>query len=699
MDALNDGTQPIQGDQAGGDTLPRLLKLAVIGGVNEAIQAHLARGISVDVRDGQGRSPLMIAAAQGHATTCRLLLDKGASLELCDYAGDNAITIARRGGRADALQVLESAAQITIPSALLPEIAPETGEQNGTDNDDWIADVDSPPPPEDALQVAAQLEIHARINEHTPIDNDESWHDVPLEDLLPGHGRWVRTLDGDPDLLWAVEDALRSAIAGGWIYRQDLDALTADNYDEDGNDVLGAQIECVLHDLGVAVVDLEGYADGDPVANDDQDLIDEALDLLRDMASTTTDLFYLYLGKASRYRLLSRHDEAELFDRAAKALEALVNTLAGSWPALSYLVISAEWARTSVAAVETPETETAGSDKQGEATEPVDDAEEAEVEQDTDLSIDAVSSWSSQIWADPRKAASLEELGRIVRQPGVKNESPAHILSLLKSLDLTWDVMVALDRISEQKDPVYSAAVDRVHAIYMEAVNSNLRLVISVARRHMNRGLDVMDLIQEGNLGLMKAVTRFEIGRGFKLSTYAMWWIKQSITRAIADKARPVRIPVHRLEVVNRVGKRRHLFFQEHGRWPTAEDLSPILEIPAGEITKAMKADMDSVSLGDGEDGSYPQEALVDPAPVDSLERAIQLNLRAIVRDMLAELEPRDRRVMELRFGLEGNEEHTLEEVGQMYKVTRERIRQIEAKTLDKLGHPKRIARLRRWYS
>jgi RNA polymerase primary sigma factor len=208
---------------------------------------------------------------------------------------------------------------------------------------------------------------------------------------------------------------------------------------------------------------------------------------------------------------------------------------------------------------------------------------------------------------------------------------------------------------------------------------------MSVARRYQNRGLDLLDLIQEGNLGLMKAVTKFEINRGFKLSTYAMWWIKQAITRAIADKGRPVRIPVHRLEVMNRVGKARQLYYQEHGRWPTLEELAYGLEIPAIEITQAMRADVETVALGNGVDGTYPDETIVDSVPTDALDHAILADLRAVLDEILRGLSEQGRRVLELRFGLYGNDEHTLEEVGKIYEVTRERIRQVEAKALDKL--------------
>ncbi len=696
---MNEEAQAAVGEQAGSDSLPRLFKLAVIAGVNEAIRAHLARGISVDVRDGQGRSPLMIAAAQGHAATCRLLLEKGASLELRDHAGDNAITIAQRSGRADALSVLERAVTPARETKAQPTDitypAPET--ETGSP-DVWIEDVESPPPLEDLARVVLQAKVHARIKDHQPIDTDEPWQDVPLEDLLPGQGRWVRTLDGDPELLWAVEDALRAAIGSGWLDRKELAELTQGTYEEEDNDVLAAQIEYVTHDLGLAMVDLDGYADGLPANVTDDDQVDDALELLRGMASTKVDPFYLYLSDTTTYSVLNRTQEEELFRRVAGARDALDRVLVRSRPALSQLVAIAEWARLSGAPEHTEENETLPTAEDGDAADVVEDRDENDNE--TEITSDAAKAWSAQVCNDPEKARALEELAQQVRSPGTPpSASSDRALRLLKCLDPPWEAFVAIDRDCPDRGADYSAAIEAVRLLYNEAVNANLRLVMSAARRYHNRGLDFLDVVQEGNLGLMKAVTKFEIGRGFKLSTYAMWWIRQSMTRAIADKARAVRIPVHRIEMVNRVGKTRHLFKQEYGRWPTTAELATRIEKPESEVVKALRADTETIALGDGENGTWPADALIDPAPTDALDHSIQSDLRTVLNEMLCGLDARQRRVLELRFGLHGHNEHTLEEVGQMYSVTRERIRQIEAKALDKLGHPKRIARLRRWFT
>ncbi len=251
-----------------------------------------------------------------------------------------------------------------------------------------------------------------------------------------------------------------------------------------------------------------------------------------------------------------------------------------------------------------------------------DDGEtEAEPKTNADPTSEAVQSWSSQVCGDPERAAALDELSRLLRQPeGDPLTTADSALGLVKYLNPPWELFVAVDRVCEGKEAAYSEAIDRVRAIYAEVVNANLRLVVSVARRYQNRGLDLLDLIQEGNLGLIKAVAKFQIGRGFKLSTYAMWWIRQAISRAIADKARLIRIPVHRLEVMNRVGKARQLFFQEHGKWPMPDELGPILAIPAIEVTKAMRADMETLAFGDGTGDTYPAYTIVDPTPANALD-------------------------------------------------------------------------------
>jgi RNA polymerase primary sigma factor len=294
-------------------------------------------------------------------------------------------------------------------------------------------------------------------------------------------------------------------------------------------------------------------------------------------------------------------------------------------------------------------------------------------------------------WLDKHVRAKRKHSAALARLRDDIEKQQKKLLSLEEGAHLT---------IAEIKEINREVAVGEAKArrAKKEMVEANLRLVISIAKKYTNRGLQFLDLIQEGNIGLMKAVDKFEYRRGYKFSTYATWWIRQAITRSIADQARTIRIPVHMIETINKLNRISRQMLQEMGREPTPEELAVRMEMPEDKVRKVLKIAKEPISMetpiGDDEDshlGDFIEDTSVD-SPIDA---ATMESLRETTHAVLAGLTPREAKVLRMRFGIDMNIDHTLEEVGKQFDVTRERIRQIEAKALRKLRHPSRSEQLR----
>lgn len=657
-----------------------LFKLAVLSGVQSAIHFHLRRGEDINARDSNGRSPILLATIKGNASTVRLLLDAGADPRISDNAGQTALSVASNNGL------------VEITTAIRTHLLNGNGDAvpAASDTGQWEEEPEVPAPPNDESVGMRAAALQAALSKHTAIDTAEDWSDVDI--LLPviPTGRLWTTLD--EEIRSRLQRLIQDGVRDGRASRTRLEnAVPLDENHEIDTD-FEARIRLTLGELRVLID--ESLPDDHAVDDDDSALeygaiTKDAITFLDDLSSPLGDPFQAYIKDVGRPQLLSREDEAALARTMEEGIDATINAIATSTTAIQEVFA----AGSAVIRGDMP-LDAMVAPRYSPVT--AEDEENAEnhtpAERTNDITIDGLSALLARIRESHERHVAL----RILPDKQQYRKLGEQILSTLReglqSLPFSWRFLEQLpDRITNGGERNrLEAALAQAAGAREQMITANLRLVISIARRYASPSLPITDMIQEGNIGLLKAVERFEYERGFKFSTYGTWWIRQSITRAIADHARTIRLPVHVTEALHKLSRTERQLFQELGREPSAEETANRLGISARKVHRLRQlaepiASIDTITDED------TLETLADTIPDQrcgaTLDHLYRQSLREAIREALASLSEQQARIISLRYGLDDGEPRTLEEIGQQFSVTRERIRQIEAKALQSLQH------------
>ena len=726
-----------------------LLRLAAISGVETAIKLHIRRGDDLDARDGSGATPLILAAGRGRRGVVRLLLDAGANPTLADQSGMDALAHAVKRGCPESIAVLtEAVARLAAPKPLnepvveldeptfeegesvrdieskapsptveMPETEATPASENAVEavspaddrsptaieewppvaagtssvpaseftprdepnvlaldyeplgtlfEDDWEAEEEISAPESDETVAEAARQVHEAIRRHKVVDRDEDWGEVDLH--LPVRAAPLVRDEGGG----TVRDLLFAALREGMVSEDRLIDVCS-NADGSRNEEAERLLAFVAGELGATVVEWKG-SDDEPFLSDasmeEDRLLTEAAEFAEELASGRNDPFRFY-AKGIRGELLDAEEEIVLGREMEEAGRSALSALA-SWPeGLSAVFDAADRVARGEAGAESF---CAGSEPSS-SEEPVsrsmgteeDEDDESELDEEAAFFVNAVAAVIA-CRSDACRAAEALEEARLTR-------------GFLMEL--------ADKAVREQAGGNFVEALGRQAKARERMILCNLRLAMSIAKKHLWSGMPLDDLVQEANIGLMKAVERYDWRRGFRFSTYATWWIRQQVSRSIADTGRVVRAPVHIQETARKVLRERETIEARLGRPETESETVRRIGIPLAKtrMLLAMFEDVASLDEVEPDSGLTRGDGLVDDTasnPADVAERA---SLRRTLLGMLDDLDERAREVILLRFGLMDDDAMTLEEVGRHFGVTRERVRQIESKTMRRLSH------------
>jgi len=666
--------------------LKPLFRLAVLNGLTASVREQIRRGGDINAVDQKGCTPLMLAAGAGHLEICQLLVEAGADLSAVDESGTDAVTYALRSGNEGIGRLLrphltgvDSTPQNTIDEETVQAPTDESFERY-----EWDIDERNDLPPADNIAVVeATTRAQHDFSDHTPIDRDEDWRDVEIE--LPDAR--IRTIDAllDEHQQVALRRLILGGIASGCVPSDAVAALIPSDESDATSDTV-ARVLTVLGDLGLVIDDVPSPADVldsagalEAHSEEDDQVVDEYSEFLVALSAPESDPIFLYRKEANRTQLLSPEEETQLGRELEAGIVEAVDALS-RWP--HGLVLLQDLLRDrSLHDDGDDDHVSAVSADTGEGTASLEAAEE----ESADEAVASIGGGE----AGSLDEGALEALRAATSLPSGRLDHVA-VRNALRSLNVSRPALQSLCSVVSPAErgehfKAMAAGIERSSLAWRRLTEQNLRLVVSIAARYSRSLLPFSDLIQEGNLGLMKAADKFDYKKGFRFSTYATWWIRQAITRSIADKSRTIRLPVH---MVERISKLTHaLDTLEHrlGREPIVSEVAQQLAVSEEKIRRALLVGQPTVPLDeDFKNGD------VDYSPARQEDALIWRSVHSQVSRVLASLPEREADVIRRRFGLNGYHEQTLEEIGKAYGLTRERIRQIETKALKALRHPSR---------
>ncbi|CAL62001.1 Putative RNA polymerase sigma-70 factor [Herminiimonas arsenicoxydans] len=669
--------------------------MASLAGVEAAVQLHINRGDDINAIDASGRTPLMLAASRGHVRICELLIQAGACISSCDRENKDALQIAKENNRSVVANYLEGRIQVE-PASFVDGNFPQHFDDaiQSVEPSSWEEDEETAPPEMDYASIQVAQAIQKEISNHAPVDLDIDWSDIDIE--LPeseSTNSFRKILDDDK--LNSIRTLIEQGLRNGGVRLSQVVELAVDfESDGKGNNLYLCLIR-IFSDIGIVVDDDESWWSSETTHSDqpyEGAIVNEALEYLSIQLSGRGDPGRYYY-KAYSNQLLSRFDEQELGKVIEKGLDDAGSCIGNCRILLGELLKAAQLVKQGNMPVRSLIKFDQGSDDD----EIDEDASESLLEEDEG--------------ALPRSQGTfIEEFNKriaVIRNlvDGSKGEYTDRALTdAIRDLDVTWSFLRTLrsncshSNVAPTIWKTFADALDRVEEARSQMAIANLKLVHSTATKYSWSGMEFLDLIQEGNIGLLRAIEKFDYRRGFKFSTYAIWWIRQAITRAIADQTRLIRVPVHLVESINQVERHKNQVEHILGKSLKAQEISDALSMPLRKVEQCLAANVSILNIDDlieretenQDEALVLEENLIDPSATPE-QLAIKTSLSKVLNRILSDLPEKEAHILRLRFGLYKNvEPHTLEEVGQLLGITRERVRQIEAKALTRIRYPNR---------